>query len=54
MRLADRRGAITLGAGLPLALGGCTGLLTARSAPAPTEYTLTARPAFPADLPRFE
>ena len=52
MRLADRRRAITLGAGLPLALGGCTGLLTARSAPAPTEYTLTARPAFPADLPR--
>ena len=52
MRLADRRRAIILGAGLPMALGGCTGLLAARNAPRPAEYTLTASPTFPADLPR--
>jgi ABC-type uncharacterized transport system auxiliary subunit len=35
-----------------LAIGGCAGLLTARNAPPPTEYTLTVSPTFPADLPR--
>lgn len=52
MRLADRRSAIALGAGLPMALGGCADLLTARIAPPPAEYTLTADPTLPADLPR--
>jgi ABC-type uncharacterized transport system auxiliary subunit len=52
MRLADRRRAIVLGAGLPLALGGCTGLLAARNAPPPAEYTLTGTPSLPEDLPR--
>lgn len=52
MRLADRRRAIILGAGLPLALGGCSGVLPARNAPPPTEYTITAKPALPGDLPR--
>ena len=52
MRRADRRGVLALGAGIPLALGGCAGLLTARNAPPPTEYRLTARASFPPDLPR--
>ena len=52
MRRADRRGILALGAGIPLALGGCTGLLAARNAPPPSEYRLMANPVFPADLPR--
>ncbi len=47
MRRADRRGVLALGAGIPLALGGCAGLLTARNAPPPTEYRLTATAEFP-------
>ncbi len=52
MNKRSRRGVMVLGAGLPLAFGGCAGLLTARNAPAPAEYRLTPRPSFPADLPR--
>ena len=52
MMAADRRQFIALGVGLPLTLGGCSGILTARDAPPPAEYRLTARPNFPADLPR--
>ena len=52
MRRADRRGVLALGAAIPLTLGGCSGLLTSRNAPPPTEYRLSARPSFPPDLPR--
>ena len=47
---SDRRGLLALGLGS--SLGGCTGLLASRNAPPPAEYRLTARPTFPADLPR--
>ena len=47
---SDRRGLLALGMGA--SLGGCTGLLASRRAPPPAEYRLSARPAFPPDLPR--
>ena len=52
MRGSDRRRAMAWCAGLPLALGGCTGLIQARNAPPPAEFRLTARPSLPNDLPR--
>ena len=50
MRPADRRPCHGIGGRLPLALAGCSGLLTARKAPPPTEYRLT--PELSGDLPR--
>ena len=49
MRRTDRRHALRVGAGFPLALAGCAGCWTRRKAPAPTEYRLTPKLDLPGD-----
>jgi cholesterol transport system auxiliary component len=43
---------LTMGAGFPLVLVGCAGVLSASKAPAPTEYRLMPKLTFPDSLPR--
>ena len=54
MTRTDRRHALMMGAGFPLVLAGCAGVLSASKAPAPTEYRLTPKLTFPDTLPRAD
>jgi cholesterol transport system auxiliary component len=54
MTTTHRRGALRLATAAPLVLAGCGGVLEARNDAPPSEYRLTAEPAFPDDLPRAD